>query len=96
MKAITTRRLNPTDTKGTRVVADDGDGNRIILFWDTAGNDYHNHVRAIKHLCRKMNWAGTLQGANLLRAGRTIGMVWVWVSKQERSQIEIEFPGTIY
>lgn len=78
MKAITTRYLGPTNYKGSRVVADDGDGNRITLGWQHAPNSDDNHAHAARALCQSMGWSGTLTAGTVLRAGQKDRLVWVW------------------
>ena len=84
MKAITTRYIGPASTLGSRVIALDGDRNRIIIYWDSSVDPLGNHKRAASALCKKMGWHGVLQSGTLLKASTVIGMVWVWVrdSKQ--------------
>ena len=72
MKAIETRFLGPTDTKGSRYVADDGDGNRVIVSADHSLSAEGNHESACVALLRKMNWRGTYRGGYTSR-----GMAWV-------------------
>ena len=60
MKAITTKYLGPTDTKGSRIVASDEDGNRIILSRKGNGSIEENHRWAAEALCKKMSWEGRL------------------------------------
>ena len=62
MKAIKTKCLSPTDFKGTRVKASDGDGNNVTLSWDYAHDRPGNHQIAAEELCLKMEWKGTLKG----------------------------------
>lgn len=56
MKAITTKYLPATNTKGARIAAFDGDGNRIVTSWDHGWNTEGNHRGAAAALCRKMGW----------------------------------------
>jgi hypothetical protein len=61
MKAITTKYHGPTNTRGSRITADDGDGNRITVSYDhsaSMGADVHSQADIA--LCRKMNWKGEL------------------------------------
>ena len=59
-KAIVTRYLGPTDRRGSRVKASDGDGNSITLSWDSSTNSLPNHQRAAAALCAKMGWKGRM------------------------------------
>jgi hypothetical protein len=55
MKAIETKYIRPTNTRGARVKASDHCGNSIILPWyETAAE--MNHWCAAIALCTKMNW----------------------------------------
>lgn len=81
MKAITTKYLGPTDCKGSRVKADDGDGNSITLPWRNRWDSEDNHAEAARSLCRKMGWKGKLQGGGLLKAGRTVAVAWVFCDR---------------
>lgn len=56
MKAIQTKVLKPTDTKGLRIKAYDLDGNSVIISWEHGLNDFSNHVTAVKSLIHKMGW----------------------------------------
>jgi hypothetical protein len=87
MKSIQTKYLGPSNIKGSRVVADDGDGNRITLTWRSELDSEDNHAEAAIALCKRMGWSGRLQGGDILKGGKTVGMVWVWVDK--RVQISI-------
>lgn len=60
MKAITTTYHGPTNTRGARVIADDGDGNRVTVPYDSARNRDANHRHAAAALCHKLQWIGTL------------------------------------
>jgi len=72
MKAIMTKVLAPTDTKGKRVTASDGDGNRVTIGWRYDKGEM-NYLLAAQALCEILGGHGTLHGGNF--AG---GMVWVW------------------
>lgn len=63
MKAITTRYLPASSTLPARIVAKDGDGNRLILSYeDTALGDTAEqaHTTAAYLFCKKMDWEGRL------------------------------------
>lgn len=78
MKAITTKYIGPTNFRGSRVKASDGDGNSYTMAWDSAYGAESNHRAAVQSLCAKMLWHGTLV------AGETKhGWVWVWTDYQE-------------
>lgn len=61
-KAIETRYKGPTDTRGSRIIAADLDGNRITIPYDHALNHDELHERAAKALCEKMGWQGEIVG----------------------------------
>lgn len=73
MKAITTKYHGPGNVRGSRFIASDEDGNRVIVSYDYALNSEQNHARAAEALCRKMGWVGTMMGGGIKG-----GMVWVW------------------
>jgi hypothetical protein len=61
MKAISTKYHGPSNTRGSRITADDGDGNRITVSYDhSASMGAEVHSKAAIALCRKMNWDGEL------------------------------------
>ena len=65
MKAIRTKYLGPTNTKGSRIVATDEDGNRVIISSGGADSVENNHRRAAEALCAKMNWTGKMVSGSL-------------------------------
>jgi len=77
MKAIETRYLGPTNTKGARIVARDSDGNRVTISYpnELSGEDVHR--KAAEALRDKMQWSGTLKGGSTSR-----GYVFVFVQDQ--------------
>ena len=62
MKAIKTKYLGPTDFRGGRMKASDGDGNSITEGYLHEYNPEQNHEIMADALCRKMGWKGTLKG----------------------------------
>jgi len=60
MKAIRTRYVGPSNTKGSRIIADDGDGNRATVGYEHALNSEGNHRLAAEALMAKMGWSGHL------------------------------------
>lgn len=57
MKAIRTRYLGATEKLPARLVADDGDGNRIVVPADDGKyGQVDPHARAAFALCTKMGW----------------------------------------
>lgn len=73
MKAIVTKYHGPTNTRGARITADDGDGNRVSIPYphELSGSDVH--YKAAKTLCRKMGWE-----CNLIGGGLKNGYAWVF------------------
>ena len=88
MKAITTRYIGPSNTRGSHMVADDGDGNRVTHHYRSELNAEQNHANACKAMCKKMGWGGQLQAGDLLKAGRTVAMVWVWIDKRDQIKVK--------
>jgi len=56
MKAIATKYLGPTNTKGSRIKAYEPDGQSITLSWDHSLDAKPNHVKAAKALLDKLDW----------------------------------------
>ena len=58
MKAISTKVLGPTDTKGLRVKAYDLDNNSVTITWDHSREviTFSNHLLAAQALIEKMGW----------------------------------------
>ena len=60
MKAIETHYLGPTDRKGSRLVASDGDGNRVTIPYPSDLDPEAAHLKAALALKLKMDWKGRL------------------------------------
>ena len=88
MKAITTTYHGPTNTRGSRIIADDGDGNRFSVSYRSKLNSGENHAAACKGLCKSMGWGGRMQGGSLLKAGKTFCCVFVWLDKAEQVYVK--------
>ena len=73
MKAIETRYLGPTNTRGSRIKASDEDGNSVTMSYDDANSSEENHAAVCKALCEKMGWPGVMLGGHT-----KAGMVWVF------------------
>lgn len=58
MKAIHTKYYGPRDKKGSRIIARDGDGNRVEWEVMNTVNLISNHGLAALKLCLKMKWGG--------------------------------------
>ena len=71
MKAIETTYHGPTNFKGSRIKATDGD-NTVWVSVDNSHN--HSHRDAALKLCRKLNWSG-----KLISGGTKRGEVWVFL-----------------
>ncbi len=80
MKVIATKVHGPTDIRGSRISADDGDGNRIMSTLNTADRNETSHGNAARALCDKMGWTGELIGGYAKR-----GMVWVFEDSNIRA-----------
>lgn len=77
MKAIITKYLGPTDRRGSRIKATDGDSS-ITVPLDSADSSEISHAKAAEALCRKLGWTGRYIGGGLSgRGGIMAGMVWV-------------------
>lgn len=64
-KAVVTKYHGPSNVRGSRYSATDGDGNRVIVGALDNLNSEDNHKRAALALCEKMGWDGTLVGGYL-------------------------------
>ena len=78
MKAIVTKYHGPTNTRGARISADDGDGNRATISANGSMRPEDNHFRAAEALCLKMGWAG-----KLVRGSLPTGYVFVWLDGRD-------------
>ena len=74
MKAIKTRYIGPTNTRGSRIKATDEDGNNVTMSYNDALNSDDMHRCAAETLCKKINWKGDIIGGRLKDC-----MVWVFV-----------------
>lgn len=88
MKAILTKYHGPTNTRGSRYSAYDGD-NRISLSADDALNSEQNHDAAALALCKKLKW-GCSRYTTLVRGGLKTGNVYVWDVPSERVTVPLE------
>lgn len=62
MIAIRTRYYGPTNTKGSRIVADAGRGRRVTIGYPHELSGAACYALAAEALCKKMGWAGELVG----------------------------------
>ena len=60
MKAITTKYHGPGNVRGSKVSANDSDGNRVIVHYCDNLSSLENHQKAAAALCKKMGWHGEL------------------------------------
>lgn len=54
MRAISTRYAGPTDTRGSRIIATDGNGHRLSVGYDDARNSVDNHRTAAQALSDRL------------------------------------------
>lgn len=73
MKAIVTRYVGPTNHKGARIIAADGDGNKVIVSYPYHLSGEAVHRVAAEALCAKMGWTG-----NLIAGGTKAGYAFVF------------------
>lgn len=64
-KAICTKYIPATNTKGARIKAYDMDGNSATVSYDYSSNHEIRHLNAAQVLCRKMGWSGELAGGGI-------------------------------
>jgi hypothetical protein len=78
MKAIKTKYKGPTNTRGSRIIASDEDGNRITIPYpyELSGEDVHR--KAAEALCTKMGWRGQLVGGSLKNGYVFVFMPGAW------------------
>ena len=62
MKAIETHYVGPGNVRGARIIADDGDGNRLILSYPYELSGEACHRKAAEALRDRMGWTGRLIG----------------------------------
>lgn len=65
MKAIKTKYKGPTNTRGSRIIASDEDGNRITISYPYELSREAVHLAAATALCAKMGWTRDLIGGSL-------------------------------
>ena len=80
MKAIRTKYAGPTNFKGSRIIASDGDGNRKIIGYDSSLDSEEAHRKGAEALCAKMYWEGELIAGSLGN-----GFVFVFVKDDIRA-----------
>lgn len=72
-KAILTRYIPAGNVRGSRIVADDGDGNRVYIPYPHEYNTGDAHRVAAYALRDKMHWTGDLIGG-----ATKAGYAWVF------------------
>lgn len=65
MKAIVTKYKGPTNRRGSRIIASDSDGNKVIFDHSAANSHDEAHANAARALCKKMGWTGKLVNGSL-------------------------------
>lgn len=65
MKAILTKYIGPSNTRGSRIKATDTDGNQITISYDHELNSDQAHLKAAIALCEKMEWSTDIIGGGL-------------------------------
>jgi hypothetical protein len=83
MKAIFTKYHGPGNVRGSRIIAKDSDGNKVIVSLDCALNHDDNHKQAAIALCRKMGWTGKLA----MGGGLDNSEVFVWTDSKDLVEV---------
>jgi len=83
MKTVETTYHGPTDCRGSRIIATDCGDHRIVCGYNFAINMEPNHAAAAIALCKKLGWAGTLQGGHTKH-----GMVWAFIDKGNQIKVK--------
>jgi hypothetical protein len=82
MQVITTKYISPTNTKGSRIKATASIGSSVTVKYNYYHDSNYNHELAVRALCKKLNWHGTLY------RGETIqGSVWVFADPSKRVRV---------
>jgi hypothetical protein len=68
MKAIRVHYVGPSECRGSRIIADDGDGHRIVMPYDHALNLDELYKAAAYALRDKMQWEGEMVGGGYKNA----------------------------
>jgi len=83
MKAIETKYYGPTNTRGSRIVASDSDGNRVSIPYPHELSGEACHWKAADTLRVKMGWAGKMIGG-----GTKAGYCFVFVTDADGQPME--------
>ena len=91
MRAIITKYLGPTATKGARISARLDDGRTLSVPYDSALSDWENHAVAAHALACKLGqkgfgWCGNWSGAHCANDS----MAWINVSVQPMFAFKVE------
>lgn len=78
MKAITTKYIGPTNSRGSRFKAVVEDGRSITVPYDHSLNSQDNHAQAALALARKLEWSG-----ELIAGGTKDGYVFVFANSDK-------------
>lgn len=62
MKAIRTRYVGPTNTRDSRIIASDGDGNKVLIGYPHQLTSDDGHRLAAQTLMDKMEWRNEIVG----------------------------------
>lgn len=65
MKAIRTKYMGPTNTRGSKIKASDEAGNSITIPYPYELSGEAVYAKAAIALCKKMSWKGQLIGGGL-------------------------------
>jgi hypothetical protein len=76
MTAIVTTYHGPTNTRGSRIIADAGMKRRVSVSYDDGLNSEDNHAAAARALCKELDWTGDLRSGGTKR-----GFVFVFADK---------------
>lgn len=83
LAAIVTRYVGPGNVRGSRIIAKANGYSVRMDYRDDLSLD-QNHEEAVRKLCRRLDWTGSLVCGGLPDSTR----VWVW--RQERLQTSTE------
>ncbi len=77
MKAISTKYLPATNTRGSRIKAHDSDGHSVTIGYPHELSGAAVHAKAAVSLCLKMGWEG-----DLISGGTKDGYVFVFAESE--------------
>ena len=80
MKSIRTRYYGPTNTKGSKIIASDGDKNSITISYPYQLNSDTAHELAAYRLMEKMDWPNELNGGEFAN-----DQFWIMLPRVDRS-----------